>query len=221
MPHTQLFARIARYCMCVSSSFRGSSVVEQATVNRLVAGSIPARGATKESLPRVRSCKLRILKCMQQNYSYIRTEKPGENFHPDFKPHLTPEQMLEMGVFGGLYFSDTPEEFPDSWWKNAKLSPDGKRHKDLNYYHVNASQPLTVWRHKGWIHSDDPRGWFQWYCRYYLGRRHDDDERQIRRWNGMARHAMQIVKNCRPGDSNCRPKQRQALLHWAYDTRNL
>ena len=165
--------------------------------------------------------RIKVHDVTQQGYSYIRKENPGENFDPEFKPHLTPQQMLEMGVFGGLYFSDKPSEFPANWWKNAKLSPDGKRHKDLNYYLVNASQPLSVWKNKGWIHLDDPRGWFQWYCRYYLGRRHDDDERQVKRWKSIARHATQIVKNCRPGDRTCRPRQRQALLHWAYDARNL
>ncbi|MCB0445982.1 MAG: hypothetical protein KDD03_00435 [Gelidibacter sp.] len=158
---------------------------------------------------------------MQSGYSYIKTESIGKNFHPDFKPHLTPQEMLEMGVFGGLYFSDKPKEFPKNWWKNAKLSPDGKRHKELNYYSVNASQPLSVWKTKGWINKDDPRGWFQWYCRYYLGRRHKDDERQIKRWKAITRHATQIANNCRAGDQNCRPRQRQAILHWAYDARKL
>lgn len=158
---------------------------------------------------------------MQIGYVYTRTEKEGSNFHPDFKPHLTPKEMLELGVFGGVYFEDKPKEFPKSWFTNAKLSPDGERHKELNYYRVNASQPLSVWKSKGWIHEDDPRGWFQWYCRYYLGRRHTDDERQIKRWKAMTRHATQIVHNCRAGDEYCRPRQRQAILHWAYDPRRL
>jgi hypothetical protein len=158
---------------------------------------------------------------MQSGYQYELSEKLGKNFHPDFKPHLTPKEMLEMGVFGGLYFSDQPKEFPRDWFQKAKLSPDGKRHKELNYYRVNASQPLKVWKTKGWIHRDDPRGWFQWYCRYYLGRRHEDDARQIKRWKAITRHASQIVNNCRTGDQNCRPRQRQAILHWAYDPRNL
>lgn len=140
-------------------------------------------------------------------------------FDPRFRPDLGPQEMLELGVFGGLYFSDKPKEFPKSWFTKAKLSPDGKPHKELNYFGVNASQPLSVWRAKGWINPQDPRGWFQWYCRYYLGRRSSDDERQIRRWLRMRRHIMQIKKNCRGGDSMCRPRQRQALLHWAYDSR--
>lgn len=127
--------------------------------------------------------------------------------------------MLELGVFGGVYFTDEKKEFPASWFTNAKFSPDGKRHKELNYFKVNASQPLAVWQAKGWINPQDPLGWFQWYCRYYLGRRTDDDERQIKRWYAMRRHIGQLVNNCQPGDVFCRPGQRQALLHWAYDSR--
>jgi hypothetical protein len=142
-----------------------------------------------------------------------------KQFDPEFKPELTPKEMLELGVFGGLYFSDKPDEFPKSWFTHAKLSPDGKQHRELNYFGVNASQPLSVWQAKGWIHKDDPRGWFEWYCRYYLGRRHADDARQIKRWKAMRRHIAQILHNCRTGDEFCRPRQRQALLHWAYDSR--
>lgn len=91
----------------------------------------------------------------------------------------------------------------------------------LNLFGVNASQPLSVWRKKGWIHPQDPRGWFQWYCRYYLGRRSEDDDRQIKRWLAIHRHIAQIKKNCFPGDPNCRTKQRQAVLHWAYDSRKI
>ena len=154
-----------------------------------------------------------------QTYEYVRTEKVGENFDSEFKPHLTPQEMLELGVFGGLYFSDKPDEFPKSWFVKARLSPDGKQHKDINYFGVNASQSLTVWREKGWLHADDPRGWFQWYCRYYMGRRHPDDARQIKRWRAMIRHVTQIVNSCEPGDIYCRPRQRQAVFHWAYDSR--
>ncbi len=145
----------------------------------------------------------------------------NKKFDPRFQPDLTPKEMLELGVFGGLYFSDQPEEFPKDWFAKAKLSPDGKRHAELNYFRVNASQPLSVWQAKGWIHPQDPRGWFEWYCRYFLGRRTDDDERQIRRWQAMRRHIAQLRKSCRPGDIFCRPRQRQALLHWAYDSRKL
>ena len=127
--------------------------------------------------------------------------------------------MFSLGVFGGLYYSEIPTEFPKSWFKGVELSRDGKQHKELNYFGVNASQSREIWKQKGWIHKDDPYGWFQWYCRYYVGRRHPDDQRQIKRWKNMIRHVTQVVNNCNQGDEFCRPRQRQALLHWAYDPR--
>ena len=158
---------------------------------------------------------------MQKGYTYVCTEPIGKHFHPDFKPELTPKEMLELGVFGGLYMTDCTNEFPKSWFTRAKLSPDGKRHKELNFFQVDASQSLAEWKKKGWIHEDDPRGWFEWYCRYYLGRRHEDDTRQIRRWRMMARHVAQVVYGCARGNHHWRRRQRQALLHWAYDSRKL
>ncbi len=156
---------------------------------------------------------------MQSGYRYRLTEPPGHNFDPEFMPELTPQQMLELGVFGGKYMADRPEEFPVSWFANARLSP-GRADPSLNYFGVAASQPLSEWRRKGWIHPDDPRGWFQWYCRYWMGRRlTEEDSRQIKRWKAMRRHISQIRINCEPGDIFCRRRQRQALLHWAYDSR--
>jgi hypothetical protein len=161
---------------------------------------------------------------MQKGYEYELVEKEGQNFDPEFKPDLTPKQMLELGVFGGVYMRDCTKEFPKDWFVKAKFAPkDTNKHlKELNLFKVNASQPLSVWREKGWIHKGDPRGWFQWYCRYYMGRRLlEEDKTQIRRWKAMRRHLGQIRANCRPSDAFCRPRQRQALLHWAYDTRKL
>lgn len=158
---------------------------------------------------------------MQKGYVYTCSEPIGKHFHPDFKPQLTPKEMLELGVFGGLYMTDCQKEFPASWFTHAKLSSDRKRHPELNYFKTNASQPLDVWRSKGWIHTDDPRGWFQWYSRYYLGRRHPDDARQIKRWKAMVRHVGQVVYGCMKGDTHCRRRQRQALLQWAYDSRKI
>jgi hypothetical protein len=156
---------------------------------------------------------------MQQDYQYTLSEPSGRNFDPEFKPELTPKQMLELGVFGGKYLTDCTGEFPKSWFSSAKLSPE-RRDVVLNYFGVGASQPLKVWRSKGWIHPDDPRGWFQWYCRYWLGRRMpEEDIRQIGRWKAMRRHIAQIRANCEAGDLLCRRRQRQALLHWAYDSR--
>lgn len=155
---------------------------------------------------------------MQHGYVYWLTEPAGRNFHADFRPELTPKAMLALGVFGGKYMTDCRAEYPADWFEHAKLCPE--RHDPrLNCFGVNASQPLSVWRAKGWIHEEDPRGWFQWYCRYYAGRRGPDDLRQIRRWQAIRRHVAQIRKHCVPGDLRCRRRQRQALLHWAYDAR--
>jgi hypothetical protein len=155
---------------------------------------------------------------MQSGYRYELTEPSGKNYHPEFKPELTPAQLLEMGVFGGKYMTDCRAEFPDEWYENAKLSPE-RRNPQLNFFGVDASKPLSYWIEKGWIWPNDPRGWFQWYCRYYLGRRCSDDARQIARWKAMTRHIAQIRKNCVKGDLLCRTRQRQTLLHWAYDSR--
>ena len=158
---------------------------------------------------------------MQQGYRYVLTAAAGRGFDPEFKPQLTPAQMLKLGVFGGKYMTDCRREFPKSWFAGAKLSPEG-RDRHCNFFSVNASQPLSEWRRKGWIHPDDPRGWFQWYCRYYMGRRvPDEDRRQINRWKAIWRHVRQVQKYCEPGDLLCRRRQRQALLHWAYDSRKL
>ena len=157
---------------------------------------------------------------MQIGYVYFLTEQVAKNFHSEFRPQLSPKEMLKLGVFGGKYMSDCTEEFPVDWFEKAKLCSEIHDPK-LNYFGVNASQTLAEWRRKGWIYKEDPRGWFQWYCRYYMGRRCSDDERQIKRWKSMTRHIRQITKNCRYLDLDCRPRQRQALLHWAYDTRNI
>jgi hypothetical protein len=158
---------------------------------------------------------------MQQGYRYELTAPTGREFDPDFAPELTPQEMLALGVFAGKYMTDTRAEFPQSWFAGARLA-EGRRDTRLNFFGVDASQPLSVWRAKGWIHPDDPRGWFQWYCRYYMGRRMpDEDRRQIARWKAIRRHVRQIERNCEPGDLHCRPRQRQALLHWAYDSRKI
>ncbi len=161
---------------------------------------------------------------MQKNYKYTLVAPLGKNFDPSFKPELTPKEMLELGVFGGRYMRDCTEEFPKDWFENAKVHPKevpGHSPK-LNCFGVDASQPLSVWQRKGWIYEDDPRGWFQWYCRYYMGRRIPiEDDRQIKRWKSYVRHIAQVKKNCNFGDLECRKKQRQSLLHWAYDSRKI
>jgi hypothetical protein len=157
---------------------------------------------------------------MQRGYRYALVAPVGRRFDVEFEPQLTPKEMLALGVFGGKYMTDCREEFPASWFEKAKLSPL-RSDEALNFFGVRASKPLSYWREKGWIHRDDPRGWFQWYCRYYMGRRHADDARQIRRWKAMRRHVAQVVQACEPRDWDCHRRQRQALLHWAYDSREL
>jgi hypothetical protein len=153
---------------------------------------------------------------MQSGYSYRIDAPPGQDFAPGFEPHFTPKEMLELGVFEGKYCNDCRPELPEDWFANAKTSdvPD----PSVNCFSIKSRQPLSVWREKGWIIGPDPRGWFQWYCRYWLGRRLPEiDERQIKRWRSFARHAGQIRANCDPGDLFCRRRQRQALLQWSYD----
>ncbi len=160
---------------------------------------------------------------MQDGYSYQLSAPIGKGFNSEFQPELTPREMLEAGVFEGKYLNDCTGEFPREWYEtaleNGTLSSD-KPNVDCNYFHIKSRQPLSVWKQKGWITPDDPdvRGWYQWYCRYFLGRRDPDlDQRQIKRWKAFRRHKGQILKNCRKGDLSCRPRQRQALLQWAYD----
>lgn len=169
---------------------------------------------------RKRNQKIEVSDKMQKSYSYYLSQAEGENFHKDFSPDLSPKEMLELGVFGGVYMRDCQNEFPANWFKKARLAKD-RRDKNVNFFKVNASQSLAEWQSKAYLHPDDPRGWFQWFCRYYLGRRHEDDERQIKRWRAFRRHYVSVKNNCHKGDFDCRPRQRQALLHWSYDSRNI
>lgn len=159
---------------------------------------------------------------MQRGYRYELVAPMGQQFHPDFKPQLSPQEMLALGVFGGKYMTDCTDEFPSEWFVHARLCHEF-HDPSLNFFGVNASQPLQVWQQKGWIYKDDPRGWFQWYARYFFGRRLKDgeDERQIKRWRLFRRHLAQVEQHCLPGDYACRRVQRQALLHWAYDARSI
>lgn len=154
---------------------------------------------------------------MQQDYVYELCEPIGQNFAEDFQPELTPMQMLQMGVFEGKYLNDCRDEFPASWFQCAAISPDCPN-SNINYFHLKSRLSLQEWQHRGWIYGPDPRGWFQWYCRYYQGRRLPEiDEIQIKRWKSFKRHKAQIEKNCWLGDLDCRARQRQALLQWAYN----
>jgi hypothetical protein len=166
--------------------------------------------------------KIIVNDLMQKNYSYILTKNYGDlSDYPEFKPELSPSEMLNMGIFEGKYLNDCVSEFPKEWFSKAfklgKLSKD-KSDPMINFFKIKSRQPLSVWKQKGWIYGNDVRGWFQWYCRFYIGRRDPNvDPLQIKRWKSFKRHKGQILKNCKPKDLSCRPKQRQALLQWAYN----
>ncbi len=145
----------------------------------------------------------------------IRKKIDNLDFYKIFKPQLTPKQMLELGVFGGSYFGNKIDEFPKSWFKNAKISKNFDI--NLNRFKVKSGLSRDHWIKKGWIYKEDPLGWFQWYCRFSMGRRIAHiDEIQIKRWKNFKRHVMAINKNCEKNDLSCRRKQRQAILQWAY-----
>tara|TARA_B100000029_G_scaffold18569_1_gene18712 strand:- start:100 stop:561 length:462 start_codon:yes stop_codon:yes gene_type:complete len=146
----------------------------------------------------------------------IKKKLIDKNIYKIFKPELTPKKMLELGVFGGAYFELNIKEYPKSWFANAKISKsfDVK----LNRFKVRSGLSRKHWIEKGWIFKEDPLGWFQWYCRFSNGRRIPHiDEIQIKRWKNFKRHVSAIKKNCEPIDLNCRKKQRQAILQWAYN----
>lgn len=153
---------------------------------------------------------------MQTEYSYRLTAPMGKGFDAGFAPHFSPKEMLKLGVFEGKYCNDCRDEFPKDWFKEAKISDIAD--PELNCFRIKSRQSLQVWQQNGWIIEPDPRGWFQWYCRYYLGRRIPEiDGFQIKRWRAFCRHAAQVKANCDEGNLLCRPRQRQALLQWSYD----
>ena len=147
---------------------------------------------------------------------FIKTKIIDKDIYNIFKPEISPKKMLELGVFGGSYFGSKIKEYPKSWLKKAKLSKNFD--VNLNRFKVKSGLSREHWMEKGWIFKEDPLGWFQWYCRFSMGRRIPYiDEIQIKRWKNFKRHVIAINKNCEEGDLNCRRKQRQAILQWAYN----
>jgi hypothetical protein len=161
--------------------------------------------------------------------------------HPIFRPRFTPKEMIAAGVFGGCYFNPRGgkkgilgrfvdidhREFPADWFEGVpeRLYKSRRYYIPTNKYGVKAGQDQAFWEEKGWIDNRDPRGWFHWYCRFFCGRRIDDDERQISRWNGVAgvkgRWRRALANKCATGgvpaarSSEVSPVITQTLLHWA------
>lgn len=168
--------------------------------------------------------KVYVQNTMQKNYVYFRTKPVWElDDHPDFLPDLTPREILEYGAFSWKYFWDIPgtNEYPEDFEKivsDASVWVKQSKDESMNYFNIEASQDLEDWQEKWWIKDQDPRGWFEWYTRFYFGRRSPDDERQIKRWRNMTRFLSQVKNNCNVWDHDCKTKIRQLLLHWSYDT---
>ena len=147
---------------------------------------------------------------------FIKTKIIDIDIYKIFKPEISPKKMLELGVFGGSYFGSKIKEYPKSWLQKAKLSKNFD--VNLNRFKVKSGLSREHWMEKGWIFKEDPLGWFQWYCRFSMGRRIPHiDEIQIKRWKSFKRHVIAINKNCEESDLSCRRKQRQAILQWAYN----
>ena len=147
-----------------------------------------------------------------------------------FAPMLTPKEMLQRGVFGGTYFNNSTDlkNYPHNWFKglDETLYKSDVYLTRVNYFKVKSGQSLEEWQAKGWIHKDDPRGWFEWYCKYFMGRRHEDDERQMKRWlafcgpKGRWRSIIYSkIDSVGCGVAMCGNVSRriqQSLLHWSY-----
>ena len=153
----------------------------------------------------------------------------------NFSPNKTPIEAINEDAFGGTYFRDIYSGVNGKWyrdsWKefnflkniNAKYYSSNYYDAEVNKYGVKCGTSLRFWENKGWINGQDPYGWFQWYCRYYLGRRSSDDERQIKRWVDIRSRfkgiLIKMIKNkgVKFDDYSVSPKIRQILLHWGYE----
>jgi hypothetical protein len=159
--------------------------------------------------------------------------------YPEFTPNLTPQEIFELGSFGGTYWrpiysgvlkkklKPPLSDYPKSWWKNIPMENlvSEEYDKSKNKYKVKVGTSLEFWESKKWIKPSHPYGWVQWYCDFYMGKRSDDDERQIKRWLGIAGPrgrfmrflVTQILKKKTDyNDENVSPKIRQVLQHWGY-----
>lgn len=136
---------------------------------------------------------------------------------PDFTPSYSPVEMFQMGIFGGGYFqlpTELPTEFISEMgglWPQDRV-PDAS----LNFYKVKCGSTLQWWRDNNLIHEDDPNGWVEWYVKFYYGRRHEDDSRQIKRFKAfVTRHMGMLISYQSKGKDS--PKTKQNLLQWAWN----
>ena len=137
--------------------------------------------------------------------------------------HLA-ELILEIYilVINGKWYRNSWKEFNFLHDIDLKLYSSNYYAVNINKHKVRCGSSLRFWENKGWIREQDPYGWFQWYCRYYLGRRSDDDKRQIKRWiyivNRFKSILIRMIKNKGAKYDGCSisPKIRQILLHWGY-----
>lgn len=160
----------------------------------------------------------------KESYRFPITAKYGDVYSESFNPVYTPRQMLNNGVFEGRYLNSLYACFPHEWWQDANISiynPD----VNCNYFKVKSRNSLQDWKAKmDGIRSYDPRGWFEWYCLYFIGRRIPGyDDWQIGRWRKFARHQAGLKANLlryrHPSDyynDTVYPVNRQALLQWSW-----
>ena len=151
----------------------------------------------------------------------------------DFGTNKTPIEVIKEGTFGRTYFRDLYSDVNGNWCRKAWKEFDELKNIDSkyycsNYYDVNkygvkCRTSLRFWENNGWIHSIDSYGWLKWYFRYWLGRRSEDDERQIKRWKAIAtRFIGKLFEMIKDADTkfdyySISPKIRQILLHWGYE----
>jgi len=154
--------------------------------------------------------------------------------YPEFRPNLTPYQVFALGSFGGTYWrpiksgvvnknlKNQHKEFKELEKLDKRLLTSPICDKNLNNYKVISGTSLEYWESKNWITEFDPYGWMQWYCRFYHGRRCDDDERQIKRWlgiagpNGRFRKRLENMISNPDYDYKKTLVLRQLLQHWSY-----
>lgn len=184
----------------------------------------------------------------------IRDEDATFHFsdEPLFLPNKSPEEMIREGCFGGSYFrplyskrlgifiSDDWRELPEEWTSGLDVDTwltSSTYNPDINKYKVSCGQSIEEWEAAGWInHTYDVRGWFQWYCRFFMGRRCEDDERQISRWRkcvgltGRWRRMLlkkyvtlgirEVFDDGEDEDQvDVSPVMHQTCAHWAFEVR--